>query len=394
MPNKEFKFRSLAEFKATDEGPGGYQGYPTLWDEIDEGGDLIPRGAYLETIDSYLKSGFSAHSHEWSISGAIGYPMKAVEDDKGFYIETKFHSTPDAQLVRTKAQERIADGKQVGLSIGFQASEPPLTVYPKDYKTELPKYVSPEAVERTLARAAQFSKIRVLSKIELFEVSIVTAPMLKVAQVTGVKSGEDKTLDFNVKGMFEEQLAEDTNEFGNLCRTLGRVLTHLFYMSRAAQGVGAVLDEEARLDESLNEFVGRVRESYLSARQAGEYWDAYIFYGRTEAETKQPTSAEAGALAASTFAEHSETVLAAAQGVITRAKSIRELRTKEGRTLSQANRTRLSSLLESLTAMASDIETLLSETEPKEKAAPDLVRRLVVSVQETRQRLRASKRAV
>jgi hypothetical protein len=72
--------------------------------------------------------------------------------------------------------------------------------------------------------------------------------------------------------------------------------------------------------------------------------------------------------AASKFSDHLETVLAAAREVNTRAKSIQELRVKSGRVLSDANRTRLSALLEGLQGCAGDIEALLAETSPAPKS--------------------------
>ena len=115
----ERKFVSLVNFKQSSEGAGGLEGYASVFNEIDEGGDLILAGAFAETIQAFLQKGFTAHSHDWSVNRAVGYPMEAREDDHGLYVVSKSHSTPDAQMVRTKAAERIADGKQVGLSIGF-----------------------------------------------------------------------------------------------------------------------------------------------------------------------------------------------------------------------------------------------------------------------------------
>lgn len=66
-----------------------------------------------------------------------------------------------------------------------------------------------------------------------------------------------------------------------------------------------------------------------------------------------------------TFEDHSQSVLAAVSELTERAKQIQEMRTKEGRTLSSLNRNRLSTLLASLKAVSTDIDSLLIETEPK-----------------------------
>ncbi len=61
-----------------------------------------------------------------------------------------------------------------------------------------------------------------------------------------------------------------------------------------------------------------------------------------------------------------ESALAANEIVSTRIKSLADLRRKEGRVLSTANRERMKSLLESLSAVAADLKELLDATEPKD----------------------------
>lgn len=186
----ERKFIDLASFKAEETGPGGFSGYAAIFNEIDEGGDVIVKGAFTDTIEEFLQKGFTAHSHDWSVTGTIGYPVNAYEDDKGFFVESKFHSTADAQTVRTKASERMTAGKQVGLSIGYRAIGP-IDIPVEDYEQELPKYIPEAALSRAFERARKFNGIRVLRKIENFEHSIVTAPMNRLAEATSIKGLPD-----------------------------------------------------------------------------------------------------------------------------------------------------------------------------------------------------------
>ena len=51
-----------------------------------------------------------------------------------------------------------------------------------------------------------------------------------------------------------------------------------------------------------------------------------------------------------------------------RSKALAELRIKEGRTLSRANRSRLGSLAESMQSALGDIQKLLEETDPEKEA--------------------------
>ncbi len=83
------------------------------------------------------------------------------------------------------------------------------------------------------------------------------------------------------------------------------------------------------------------------------------------------------------YAEHIEAVLAAAKDVSGRSKALAALRSKEGRTLSTANREKLAGLLDALQSVGKEIEDLLAVTEkpPPEKAinAAYLERRLRVA---------------
>jgi HK97 family phage prohead protease len=70
----------------------------------------------------------------------------------------------------------------------------------------------------------------------------------------------------------------------------------------------------------------------------------------------------------SALADQVDTVLAAVADLASRYKALAALRAKEGRVLSEANRKRLSSLLESLRAVETDIDELLTSTVAPEKS--------------------------
>jgi phage head maturation protease len=65
-----------------------------------------------------------------------------------------------------------------------------------------------------------------------------------------------------------------------------------------------------------------------------------------------------------TYADHADIVLAAVSDLIDRTKSLADLRRKEGRVLSSANRDRMKKLLSSLSEVATDLKQLLDATEP------------------------------
>lgn len=183
----ERKFIDLKSLKVSDEGSGTIEGYRSVFGEIDLGGDIVIKGAFADSMANYLHSGFTAHSHDWDFDKAVGFPLEAHEDDYGFFVKSQFHSTPDAQAVRTKAQERQAAGKQVGFSYGYKTDDFQL-IEAKDFKDQLPQYIKADRLEENLKKAQQFPRIRIIKKNTIVEDSIVTSPMNTLAASTGVKS--------------------------------------------------------------------------------------------------------------------------------------------------------------------------------------------------------------
>jgi HK97 family phage prohead protease len=68
------------------------------------------------------------------------------------------------------------------------------------------------------------------------------------------------------------------------------------------------------------------------------------------------------------YIDHAEAVLAAVRPLVERSKSLADLRAKDGRVLSDANRRKLASLKESLSSILSELDDLLAATEPAKAA--------------------------
>ena len=71
------------------------------------------------------------------------------------------------------------------------------------------------------------------------------------------------------------------------------------------------------------------------------------------------------------FEDHVETVLAAVDTVCARAKSLAELRAKEGRAISTARRTRMEEIAKQLRSGADELDAILEETAMPKSVAPD-----------------------
>lgn len=141
------------------DGPGYLEGYGAYKGNIDSYGDVIRDGAF-KGLEEFIVSGFMGEAHAWD--KAVGYIEEAREDDKGLWVKMAFHSTPDAQSLRTKVSERLAAGKSVGLSIGYFTRE---------------------------SENGQINgqDVRFLNSIEVFEVSVVTMPANDQAKVLAAK---------------------------------------------------------------------------------------------------------------------------------------------------------------------------------------------------------------
>ena len=166
-PTRETKTRPLVDLKvlAGDAFPhGGFTGYGSVFGELDSEGDVVAKGAYAQTLPQFVERGFVAWAHSWD--NPVATIKAAHEDGRGLFLEAEFHSDPQSQVARTRTVERLARGKFMGLSIGYLPLE----------------------FDRT-------EKGRLLTRIELFETSLVTVPALASAGVLAAKSAGAAEVD-------------------------------------------------------------------------------------------------------------------------------------------------------------------------------------------------------
>lgn len=125
------------------------EGYASLWGAADLNGDVVARGAFA---DSLAKTGAGGvrmlHQHE--SRAVVGVWDEMVEDERGLRVRGRIH---DWSGEARYAQALTRAGALDGLSIGFRA-----------------------------AKARRDGRLRVLSAVELWEVSLVTFPMLPGAR--------------------------------------------------------------------------------------------------------------------------------------------------------------------------------------------------------------------
>jgi uncharacterized protein len=152
---QERKF--LAEPLNAVDGDGVFEGYASLFGEADLGKDVVMPGAFSDTLRKRRATGVRLL---WQHDPAqpIGRWLLIAEDRRGLRVRGKLN------LAVERAREIHAlmrDGAVDGLSIGFR-------------------------VER--ARAERPTGLRRLEKLDLWEISVVTFPMLPDARVETVKT--------------------------------------------------------------------------------------------------------------------------------------------------------------------------------------------------------------
>lgn len=318
----ERKFIDLKALKVSDEGPGTIEGYRSAYGEIDEGGDIVIKGFFADGIPDYLHSGFTAHSHDWNFSEAVGFPLDAKEDDYGFFVTSQFHGTPDAQNIRQKARERKEAGKTVGFSFGYSVSEKKY-IEAKDFKDQLPQYIKPERLAANMKKAQEFSRIRILLKGEIIEDSLVTSPMNKLAMATGVKS-ESKDDPAETKGLFEDVIADCEQSLYFLCDKLQTAIYRAQMIDDYAENYtgAAPFDLGSAVDVILGEFALRVRAAVLEEDQEE---DTGIDDGAEVASFRGPFSFKGDLRDRLPFAKHAEAALGAVEVFAQQGAAIEEI---------------------------------------------------------------------
>jgi HK97 family phage prohead protease len=149
------------EFKF-DEESGAIEGYGSMFNLVDRGGDVVAPGAFKASLANWKKQK-SAPVMLWQHDSysPIGVWTELEEDDKGLKVKGQLV----LEVPLAVAARALIKAKAVrGLSIGYRTL---------DYD-----------IDRTTG-------IRTLKKVELWEISPVTFPMLTQAQITNVKGEFD-----------------------------------------------------------------------------------------------------------------------------------------------------------------------------------------------------------
>ena len=147
-----------------DEQFGFFEGYASTFGNMDKHEDIIESGAFLQSLNDKKPSDIKMFWNHWS-DNLIGSYLELKEDNKGLYVKGRIN------LMVEKGREAYAllkAGDLDRMSIGFRIKE---------------------------ANDNPDEDIRIIKKVDLFEISLVPIPANDLAEVVDVKSlDEIKTI--------------------------------------------------------------------------------------------------------------------------------------------------------------------------------------------------------
>lgn len=143
------------ELKEIDD-KGKFAGIASIYGAVDLGGDVVERGAFAKTLSERPTVPILWHHDAREVIGS----GKVHGTREGLRVEGELDI--DVDQTAQKAHAKMKRGRVTGLSIGYESM-----------------------------RDEVKNGIRHLQEVKLWEISIVTFPMLPGAQVTSVKTAED-----------------------------------------------------------------------------------------------------------------------------------------------------------------------------------------------------------
>ena len=151
----QLKIKSISE-------EGEFSGYGSVFGVEDSYGDVVVSGAFEESLKEWKEKGrLPSMLWQHNRSEPIGIYTKIEEDDQGLYVEGKL--LIDGDCLAQRAHAHLKPGSISGLSIGYNLGA-------NGWRWDSEK------------------EVFILSKIDLWEVSLVTFPSNDEARVEEVKS--------------------------------------------------------------------------------------------------------------------------------------------------------------------------------------------------------------
>lgn len=139
------------------------EGYASRFGQRDLNDDVVVKGAFRDRL---IRSGISGVRmlYQHQVKSPIGVWERIAEDDTGLFVRGRILGTsPESRMVASLVKAGAIDG----LSIGFRTVK---------------------------SRKSDGGSLRVLTGVELWEISVVTFPMLPSARITRLFEVEEPAL--------------------------------------------------------------------------------------------------------------------------------------------------------------------------------------------------------
>ena len=159
MKKLEFKSFDITEHKADDSGNLIITGYGAFFGNLDSYKDIIAAGAFAETL--LEKRDRIAFCYQHDIWNPIGKIQDIKEDDKGLWLKVMLSAAEDD--IQTKVKEGILKEMSIGYRVVDSSEE-----------------------------MRNGDQVRILKKINLYEISLVTIAANPLAVIQSMKSDERK----------------------------------------------------------------------------------------------------------------------------------------------------------------------------------------------------------
>lgn len=216
--SKDMQYKDMAfEFKREPDADGEFSGYASVFGIVDQGMDVVEMGAFAKSLHKRKPKMLWQHDAKQ----VIGVWDEVKEDERGLFVKGRL--LKEIQQGK-EAMSLLSSGAIDSMSIGFRTIE---------------------------ATFEGEGSVRKLLEVELFEISLVTFPMLPDALVTDVKS--IKTIRDFEKSLrdagfsLKEAKAIAADGFKGLAMHRDDVVSELDYV-----GFDALKSQLAKLQEKLN----------------------------------------------------------------------------------------------------------------------------------------------
>ncbi len=370
----ERKTFSAAEFKATDAVQGIAEMIVSVFGNIDGGNEIVMPGFFSESIASRRTpdgrpKAKGVWMHEWTIPIAktldarelyVGDPLLPphLKDLGGLWVKAQFNlDTQRGREAFSDLQGGYIDEFSIGYGVTADKWEGGIRkLFKGDWYEWSPVLVGMNSETALVGTKAIDSKVAIPFK------ATAKAPEDEVWSKPALKDFTDKAWGDLTDAEIAKITACFTWAANNPPESFGDLL--LPHHNPSGQVVWAgVAACAARMNQAD---IPSEDMAAVAKHIAGHY---------EQFDKNVPQSMMDMMGKGQTYIEQAETVLATVKELVERSKSLADLRSKEGRTLSSANREKLASLLEALASVSTEISDLLSATEPQKAVDLDYLKR-------------------